>query len=303
MNEDLPENICESCIEKLTQVYKFKLECDNANNFFKNYLDLKRNEAQGIIKKKKEETYFLKDEDTFSDSNGSQIYNNDVDVSQSKFVNIGIKFKTCTSKQRFSCVICQKNFKTKKLLLSHKTIHEENLECTLGNEKSSEQVLQKHKKSKKHQQIDSKTDEISALSCKSCKKTFKSKYILLVHEKRHILKGNFLCTICGKGFNAKGCLNRHMRVHTGEKKYECSVCEKKFPSSNNLNLHFRIHSGEKPYLCTVCGKSFSHPTGLTYHVRTHTNERRYKCDFCTKSFAVQCHLDNHRKIHTGNVVF
>lgn len=57
---------------------------------------------------------------------------------------------------------------------------------------------------------------IDPVVCTLCSKTFKSKYILNVHLKRHKFKGQFLCTLCGKGFNSQGCLNRHARVHTGK---------------------------------------------------------------------------------------
>lgn len=147
-------------------------------------------------------------------------------------------------------------------------------------------------------------DELDSLIfCLQCNKSFKNKYILAAHMKRHQYKGHFLCSICGKGFNSQSCLRRHGRVHTGEKNYECQVCQKRFPSSNNLKLHSRTHSGVKPYLCTICGKSFSHPTGLTYHMRTHTKEKPYTCDICGKSFAIQCHMDRHRKTHSGLIRF
>lgn len=60
---------------------------------------------------------------------------------------------------------------------------------------------------------------INPVVCTLCSKTFKSKYILNVHLKRHKFKGQFLCTLCGKGFNSQGCLNRHTRVHTGMLNY------------------------------------------------------------------------------------
>ncbi|KAL1501563.1 hypothetical protein ABEB36_006864 [Hypothenemus hampei] len=144
---------------------------------------------------------------------------------------------------------------------------------------------------------------INPVVCTKCNKTFKSKYILNVHLKRHKLKGQFLCTLCGKGFNSQGCLTRHTRVHTGEKKYQCEVCLKRFPSSNNLNIHLRTHTGVKPYLCNLCGKSFSNRTGLNFHVRTHNKERPYVCDVCGKSFGAQSHLDWHKMIHTGERPF
>lgn len=290
------------------QVFKFKLQCENSNKLFEEYLNSKKiNSTFQIIESENDEMNHIEEDEsnTFSSSDKSinildltennqntmRLNLDKVDIEE----NVNIK----SEQEQFCCIVCGYCFESVKLLLLHKKTHNLLVKCTLCDENfPSGNELEKHK-SKVHFNI----EEITNFACLKCRKTFKSKYSLTVHEKRHKYEGHFLCTSCGKAFNARACLNRHIKVHKGEKTYECSVCHKKFTTSNNRNLHFRIHSGEKPYLCTVCGKSFSHPTGLTYHLRTHTKERRYKCNFCPKTFAMHCHLDNHTKIHTGRPLF
>ncbi|XP_060524032.1 zinc finger protein 1 homolog isoform X2 [Cylas formicarius] len=152
-------------------------------------------------------------------------------------------------------------------------------------------------------QSESIEDVQNPVHCPVCNKTFKSKYTLNVHLKRHRLEGQFACTLCGKCFSSQGCLNRHLKIHTGEKKFECQVCQKRFLSSHNLIVHERVHTGEKPYLCSHCGKAFSNRTGLNFHVRIHTNTKPYLCNICDKAFGAQSHLVWHTMIHTGEKPF
>ncbi|CAH1381603.1 unnamed protein product [Tenebrio molitor] len=237
MNEDYPDSICSSCVERAAAVYKFKIQCDESNKIFRDIVTKICNREQVV------------EDQIVVETNNCSITN----VTETKVVD--------DSEER----------------------------------KPQRQT----KKAQKN-----KTDELERiLFCHQCNKSFKNKYILSAHIKRHQYKGHFLCNVCGKGFNSQSCLTRHTRVHTGERNYECEICHKKFPSSNNLNLHSRTHSGIKPYLCTICGKSFSHPTGLTYHTRTHTKEKPYTCEVCGKSFAIQCHVDRHRKTHSGERPF
>ncbi|KAG5879971.1 hypothetical protein JTB14_036183 [Gonioctena quinquepunctata] len=299
LDEGLPDLICLNCLDKVTDIYKFKIQCDNSNILLEQYLAIK-NECQ------------IKDIDP-SDGGISET-ELELDSNRRKQKSRRVKKKRESNKREdtsevISCKECNESFKTPDKLSTHEKCHQRGeCFCELCNAQFVAQCgLNRHLKIVhnvvKEEEEHVCLEQISSYVCKICNKIFASKYILAVHEKRHLYKGNFLCPICGKGFNSKGCLNRHNRVHTGEKKYECQVCKKKFPSSNNLNLHSRIHTGVKPYLCTICGKSFTHPTGLTYHTRTHTKEKNYHCDLCDMSFAIRCHLENHRKRHTGERPF
>lgn len=301
---NLPDSICLLCIDKLTDIYKFMLQCENSTFLLNQYMQSKTEvyDAKGLIKLETVDSNNTKDFNAYFNDSTSAIEK----IKEKKRICRNILLDNDKNLKSFFCSLCNKRFKNNYILTSHNKLHreKEHFFCAICEKKfKSKACLSRHiKEIHRSSKTISEPDftDINANICNICNKTFKSKYILTVHKKRHVHKGQFLCTTCGKGFNSKGCLNRHTRVHTGEKKYECEVCKKRFPSSNNLNLHSRIHSGIKPYLCTICGKSFTHPTGFTYHVRTHTKEKNYSCEFCGKAFAIQCHLDNHRKIHTGN---
>ncbi|KAK9884929.1 hypothetical protein WA026_009166 [Henosepilachna vigintioctopunctata] len=267
--------ICCKCTDNATDLYRFKIVCENSTAKFEKYKNITKIEnlenitiandpeikiEQSLIKVEAEE---CSDDDIPLINFTNEDYPNDSER-------------------------CKFNKNERKYIIG-----------------KSVKVRKKKDKNKcERMKLDSEeglNEEI--ITCKFCNKIFKNKYVLIAHQKRHENKGKFICNECGKGFDSKGCLSRHVRVHTGEKKFQCEECHRCFPSANNLRLHSRRHNGIKPYLCTQCGKSFSHPTGLSYHLRTHTRERPYTCEICGKSFLIQCHLDRHKKIHTGERPF
>ncbi|ERL91116.1 gastrula zinc finger protein XlCGF57.1 [Dendroctonus ponderosae] len=293
IHKGFPQEICSNCLDQLRAFYKFKLQVEKSESVLKKHLgpfdernttisplapkDLPLNPLNFAVRPldTPRSPLFVKSElcNRFLDSEPLDLKVNeaDIDLGSLKISDeLSDQSNDGLGKKRPSAAI-----------ESSMHIPEEHPGCV-----------------EKDQEV-----TIDPAVCTTCNKTFKSKYILNVHLKRHKFKGQFLCTLCGKGFNSQGCLNRHTRVHTGEKNYQCEICQKRFPSSNNLNIHLRTHTGVKPYLCNLCGKSFSNRTGLNFHVRTHSKERPYACDVCGKSFGAQSHLDWHRMIHTGERPF
>jgi len=55
------------------------------------------------------------------------------------------------------------------------------------------------------------------------------------------------CPLCPRTFTQKYKLQRHFLIHTGEKPFTCTHCKRKFTQRGNLNQHVRIHTGERPY--------------------------------------------------------
>ena len=152
---------------------------------------------------------------------------------------------TDTSEKVHECSICQKNFSTLQLLLSHHLTH-------VG---------------------------FDAFPCKVCRKQFPSFESLATHEKTHAAK-RLSCDICHKRFGRKGDLQRHTVTHTGEKPFSCSICHERFSRKSSMDRHkLRSHAthstddnGMKWHTCQVCNKGFRDEKLLLKHFFSHNGE-------------------------------
>ncbi|KAF7268218.1 hypothetical protein GWI33_018677 [Rhynchophorus ferrugineus] len=299
LHKGFPDEICATCLDQLRAFYKFKLQIEKSESVLKKHLgpfDEKHASVSPLIQ--------------------NDISLNTLNFNRHRSSPISsvafIKHEFNRPYQDGSCIDLKINEADIDLgLLKITDDYKDEANTSRSGRKralENEATRENYEKSDTSDCDDTTQEKDDALKinpavCTTCNKTFKSKYILNVHLKRHKFKGQYLCPLCGKGFNSQGCLTRHTRVHTGEKNYQCQICQKRFPSSNNLNIHLRTHTGVKPYLCNLCGKSFTNRTGLNFHVRTHSKERPYICDVCGKSFGAQSHLDWHKMIHTGERPF
>jgi len=69
-----------------------------------------------------------------------------------------------------------------------------------------------------------------------CEQTFKTKYSLKRHFKKHYVK-NLKCKFCDKKFGLQQYLEEHEHIHTGLKPYKCSMCASTFRQRGKLWLH------------------------------------------------------------------
>lgn len=228
-------------------------------------------------------------------------------------------------KHCFRCNECDKAFKYKSTLDSHKQTHNP-LYCEVCMKlvRDSE-ALAMHKESH------------TPFQCNRCEENFpvfKSlhKHYIDVHNPAE----PYICTHCQTTFASLKRFIRHEWKHTGYQPFQCSHCSKRFRSYSDLVEHHKKHTKAYPFLCWECGKKFRHSVTLTRHVervhhagelmpdrvlptfactqcgKTFTSRRcllkhdnfhhkgmRFPCEHCGKGFFGKDALVRHTLIHTG----
>ncbi|XP_017274629.1 telomere zinc finger-associated protein [Kryptolebias marmoratus] len=145
-----------------------------------------------------------------------------------------------------------------------------------------------------------------SVQCPICHKSFKSKYYLKVHNRRHTGERPFGCLKCGKRYFRKENLFFHQgqdctRVLT----YTCPTCSSNFDTKEELRVHVVTHTGEMPHKCSTCSEQFMYKKNLTMHMmKVHGHPKPHTCPQCPKTFLTRTELRVHEAAkHRGEKPF
>lgn len=232
-------------------------------------------------------------------------------------------------KHCFRCDECDKAFKYKSTLDSHKQTHNP-LYCEVCMKlvRDSE-ALAMHKESHTpfqcnhceenfpvfkalHKHYIDVHNPTEPFTCPHCQTTFASLKRFIRHEWKHTGYQPFQCPHCSKRFRSYSDLVEHQKKHTKAYPFLCWECGKKFRHGVTLTRHVeRVHhSGEpvteKPmptFTCAQCGKTFTSRRCLLKHDNFHHKGLRFPCEHCGKGFFGKDALVRHTLIHTGERPF
>ncbi|XP_067344812.1 zinc finger protein 93-like isoform X2 [Channa argus] len=232
-------------------------------------------------------------------------------------------------KHCFRCDECDKAFKYKSTLDSHKQTHNP-LYCEVCMKlvRDSE-ALAMHKESHTpfqcnqceenfpvfkalHKHYIDVHNPTEPFTCTHCQTTFASLKRFIRHEWKHTGYQPFQCRHCSKRFRSYSDLVEHQKKHTKAYPFLCWECGKKFRHGVTLTRHVeRVHHAGEPmtqkptptFTCAQCGKTFTSRRCLLKHDNFHHKGLRFPCEHCGKGFFGKDALVRHTLIHTGERPF
>ncbi|OWR49894.1 putative krueppel c2h2-type zinc finger protein [Danaus plexippus plexippus] len=320
INKDLPNKICNNCVMKIEDIYKYqqfirqneiKLQ-QELNNIIIHSEIVNINEVKiedQILDEEKsidqEKNVKIKSEITeenvknITELHGEVIQKNDVELypvkqeienkivysNEDKDINkeISNAIKLDETK-RFSCLTCFEVFPNQLELLRHY------------------QNVELEKYNKNNTDVESKPVKYNVFTddnglyykCERCYKKYRQKSYINRHVLSHIERRPFLCKLCGKTYQTASIIVSHGKIHTGDI-YACTYnCGYRSVHKHVVKNHEKRHKGEFKYKCQTCGKGFQVRSWYQQHQNIHDGVKPFKCDICGMSFHLHRYLTTHR---------
>lgn len=239
---------------------------------------------------------------------GKNVMTDNTDIIPFKFVGEDLRCAICDARhstfkvlqehmhnhfRNYICDVCSSGFITKRLLVRHKSRHEQG-EFKCGH---CEKTFVRDQKRRDHEQrihLGLKKRN----RCKLCDEKFDDYWTKMHHmvDKHNAPPISLKCNACERTFTNRRSLARHVKKdHLMEREHVCTICDMQFFLKHYLEAHMRVHTGVKNFRCHVCMKHYASKKSLRQHLRAHANDRKYACNFCELAFVQRSTLKNHIK--------
>ncbi|XP_039432747.1 zinc finger protein 260-like [Culex pipiens pallens] len=109
-----------------------------------------------------------------------------------------------------------------------------------------------------------------------------------------------VCDKCGKYFKGRTLLANHKSVVHADrerKTFNCPYCSMQFATWHNRHRHISTHTGKR-YKCSRCSKTFTDRKSKYRHENEHDGPQ-FACSKCGKKFMQKCYQQRHTKKCTG----
>ena len=191
-----------------------------------------------------------------------------------------LKSNQLCCKQRYSCKLCNKEFKKHSNVKIHVRLHQ--------------------KRDLQQNDVGSnKTNRVEHLCCKRCTWRFRRKHFLSSHSRihRNAIKPS-MCSLCGRVYSSYEVMLDHMKtLHKFRDFIKCVECSKIFATRSDYEEHKQTHMLQKPFQCSDCDHCFSAEAQLKDHMRSHIRSKPFECDSCPLKFSSRNALTDHEAIH------
>ncbi|XP_050311928.1 zinc finger protein ZFP2-like [Anthonomus grandis grandis] len=324
----LPENICIPCMDRTSEFYTFKQECEKNHTFLKTLINVDNKTSPKVIE---EDNAAVEELLATLDNSYSVQKPNQITIKNRTGQRIEIR-------RNLSELIPLEKYEEGAFQLKDELPKESCDKVHIENIQRSEVVEYKEIgiNIPPNEMVDEQQE--TALKdpphmCEYCSKNFinielhiekchpegglhychicmqiskKAKYTsydtvkkLQAHLKYHSNFPKHQCPECNKSFRTNHQKLLHMTSHSTKRPAACHLCQKTFKHHTYLAVHLKSHSGEKPYRCDVCAKGFLHKFTLKVHMKSHAKEREHMCPLCAKTFKHGFNLTIHLRQHTG----
>ncbi|XP_055383182.1 zinc finger protein 39-like isoform X2 [Condylostylus longicornis] len=329
-NDDLPSNVCLKCLNKLLDVRKFFIQCQDSENYLKLKLQIPpKNACAKFTTCDNVETEVKKGFEKLSknpDKVGILNFEN-------KFLDNGNDLTTLKKSDLNEEYLEIEELKNDDKFQDQSKFNDIENETSESYSSSDDfvhyEILEEYTRDPKISQSGFKTQ---MFKCSDCQETFEffknlQHHIRLCHDIKflntariteidHVLyestkrfnKTALKCKYCQKKFAFRTNYNIHLRRHLQSKKQlnescVCSICGKSFEDKRKLQKHtYRHNNKNNKVSCPICSKTFRARYHLNIHMNQHTGAKPFPCNICKKKFVSPSSLRLHKTLHEGKKI-